>query len=116
MGEAARGAALSEAEGREVLKARFEAAGFAIEEDHLLRAAGADVRLDGYDPRARVGYEFITTQAGDRAEFTPAVVAALEAGNRAGAWALLLVDEAEVDANTLAFAADRFLQRAGRPA
>jgi len=51
------------------------------------------VTLDGFDAARRIGYEYLTTEAGDRAEFTPAVVAALEAKMARGELYLLLVDQ-----------------------
>ena len=110
------GGGLSEAEGRALLEARFQAAGFSVEVDHRFEQDGLELTLDGFDPRARVGYELITTAAGDRAEFTAEVVARLEEGMAAGRYHLLLVDEAAVGRRTLERAADRFLQRvrAGR--
>jgi hypothetical protein len=80
---------MTEAEGCVVLKSRFEAAGLTVVERYPLDG----VVLDGYDPEKRIGYEFITTEAGDREELTPAVIAALEARMEKGELLVLLVDE-----------------------
>lgn len=109
-------AALTEAEGRAILKARFEEAGFAIVESYRLTEGELDVELDGFDPDRRVGYELLTTEAGDRAEFTPAVVAAIERRMAAGELVLFLIDEADADGPALDRAARRFLERAARGA
>ncbi len=106
----------SEAEGCALLKARFEAAGYAITEGYRLQEGGVDVSLDGFDPARRVGYELITTSAGDRVGFTPAVVGALEASMSRGELFLFLVDELDVDADALVLASERFLARLPRPA
>jgi len=107
-------ATLTEAEGRALLEARFREAGFAIVESYRLTEGDLDVELDGFDPDRRVGYEFLTTEAGDRVEFTPAVVAALERRAAAGELSVFLVDEAEVDGPALDRFARRFLQRLAR--
>ena len=69
----------------------------------------AEWTLDGYDPAARVGYEYLTTEAGDREEFTPEVLGALHGMVQRGEVYLFLVDELEVDAPGLSLAAERFL-------
>jgi hypothetical protein len=107
-----RRAQLTEAEGCALLKARFEAAGFTMSENQRFTDHGVDVTLDGIDVEKGVGYEFITTAAGDRAEFTPEVVAKLEEAMKQGQLKLLLIDEADVDADSLSFAAEQFLSRA----
>jgi len=104
-----RQARLTEAEGCALLKVRFKEAGFAIQERFQFEEVGVSVELDGFDPEARVGYEYLTTEEGDRIEFTPAVVGALEGQMKKGELFLLMVDEREVDARGLSLAAERFL-------
>jgi hypothetical protein len=107
---------LSEAEGRALLLAKFTDAGFAIEADVVVNVDGHLLTLDGYDASARVGYEYLTEEAEDAREFTPAAVAALEATIAAGRLALLLVDEYEaLTADALGTAADGFLTRVVGP-
>jgi hypothetical protein len=66
--------------------------------------------VDGFDPQERIGYEYITTEAGDRAEITPAIVAALEEQMTAGKLYIFLVDELDIDGpDELRHAADRFI-------
>lgn len=101
---------IDERTGCAVLREAFEAAGVAVREHCPLDVAGATIHLDGFDPLRRVGYEYITTQAGDRAEITPEIVAELEASMRRGDLFVLLVDEREVaSAAVLARAAEHFL-------
>ncbi len=88
---------MREDEGRAVLKRCFEARGLTITCDHRLHDEGVAITLDGYDPQKRIGYEYITTMAGDREEVTPEVVAELERRTAAGALAVLLVDELDVE-------------------
>tara|TARA_R110002072_G_scaffold42798_2_gene120662 strand:+ start:847 stop:1218 length:372 start_codon:yes stop_codon:yes gene_type:complete len=104
-----RQARLTEAEGCALLKVRFKEAGFAVQERFQFEEVGVSVELDGFDPAARVGYEYLTTEEGDRIEFTPAVVEALEGLMKKGELFLLMVDEREVDARGLSLAAERFL-------
>ena len=55
---------LNEATGRLILKEAFEAQGFKITENYSLPVDHSVVELDGYDPVARVGYEYSTREDG----------------------------------------------------
>src|SRR5688572_23622928 len=102
---------MDERAGRAVLRARFEAAGLHIAEDHRLEVDGHVVVADGFDAVRGIGYEYLTREAGDHRELAPPVVAALEAHARAGDLILFLVDESDVnDAGELGALADGFLQ------
>ncbi len=91
--------------------ARFNAAGLSMQADHPLVIAGRTVHLDGFDPHRKVGFEYITTEAGDREEITEEVVLELESRMGRGDLYVLLVDEREVSsAATLERAADHFLR------
>jgi hypothetical protein len=104
-----------EADGRAVLLRCFEARGLHIEEDVGLHDQGVPVTLDGYDRARRVGYEYITTEAGDREEVTPAVLVELERRMDKGELAVLLIDELDVrDAGDLEAGASAFLDEAAR--
>jgi hypothetical protein len=101
---------MDEHEGCAVLKRRFTAAGLSIEESYPLREGDVAFNVDGFDPQRRVGYEYITTAAGDREEITPALIAALEERMARAELFVLLVDEAEAPTEeTLIHAADHFL-------
>lgn len=107
---------MNEREGTALLKARFEAAGYRIREGFRYQSGGVSFSMDGFDPDARVGFEYVTTAAGDRAEITPEVVAHLERRMRAGEIAVLLLDEREAPSkDLLEFAAARFLAAVARP-
>jgi hypothetical protein len=102
--------AVNERDGSATLRAIFEAAGCAIVEGHPLVLESGTVSLDGWDPVRRVGYEFVTTEAGDREEFTTAVVDELEARIARGEFFVFLIDEAEIAGpEILERAATRFL-------
>jgi hypothetical protein len=112
---------IDERTGTSLLFARFEAAGLSLESAYQMTLAGRTVRLDGFDPHKRVGFEYITTAAGDREEMTAEVVGELEAKMRRGDLYVLLVDEREVASEeALTRAADHFLRvvsvRLGWPA
>jgi hypothetical protein len=101
---------MDERAGRDVLRRCFGDAGLTIQEDVPLETAHGRVHLDGYDAARTVGYEYITTEAGDRDELRPEVIAELEARMERGEIFVLLVDEHDVDApEELAFAATHFL-------
>ena len=101
---------LSESEGVRLLREEFEKAGLSIREREPFEVAGTVLSLDGYDPASRVGFEFVTAEAGDRKAFGEGVVAALERKIEDGEAFLLLVDEWDVtDVADLALAARRFL-------
>jgi hypothetical protein len=102
---------LTEAEGVRLLREEFEKAGLSIRDGEPFEVAGKVLSLDGYDPERRVGFEFVTEEAGDRGSFGEETVAALEAMlERGEAW-LLLVDEWDVEEpEELRFAARRFLE------
>lgn len=108
---------MDERQGRALLRERFNAAGLTIREDYPFQEGDVAFSMDGYDPVARVGYEYVTTEAGDRQELTPAILTGLEALLREGRVQVLLIDEADVEGPaTLARAADRFLGEARRRA
>lgn len=50
---------IAEVTARALLAERFRAAGFTIKYDVRLRSASYDVTVDGFDPVAGVGYEYI---------------------------------------------------------
>lgn len=101
---------LSESEGVRLLREEFVRAGLEIVEGAPLDVSGTVLSLDGYDPARRVGFEFVTAEAGDRKACGPEVVAALERMVEAGELFLLLVDEWDVEEEEdLLVAARRFL-------
>ncbi len=76
---------------------------------------GVPITLDGYDRARRIGYEYVTTEAGDREEGTADVVAELERRMERGELAVLLVDEVEGHgAADLEAGAGAFLDEAAR--
>ena len=99
-----------EREGAEQLRELFDRAGCAIQMNVPLRLDAGTVTLDGWDPAKKIGFEFITTEAGDRAEFTASVIAEIETRMDRGELYLFLLDEALVPRpESLERAANRFL-------
>ena len=101
---------MTEDEGKALLLARFTEAGYAIAVDFHFEEGDIAVDLDGWDAGARVGYEYITVEAGDDLQFDPATLARFEARMERGELVVLLVDEHEaVTAQLLEEAATGFL-------
>ena len=98
-----------------MLREQFTQAGFAIHENYPLNEAPICFNVDGFDPVRRVGYEYITTAAGDREELTPAILAALESTMAHAApdgLYIFLIDELDVSGpDELRRAAAQFLAR-----
>ena len=93
-----------------LLKQRFEAAGFTIEDNRPFDEDGIRFEIDGFDPHRRVGYEYLTEEAGDSWDVDEAVIAALEERRARGDLHILIVDESRApDPASLATAADAFL-------
>lgn len=93
-----------------LLKQRFEAAGFTIEDNRTFDEDGIRFEIDGFDPHRRVGYEYLTEEAGDSWDVDEAVIAALEERRKRGDLHILIIDESHApDPASLATAADTFL-------
>jgi hypothetical protein len=99
-----------------LLKARFEKAGYDIEENVAFDEDGIAFEIDGFDADKRVGYEYVTDEAGDSWDVGSDVISALEAKHLAGDLFILVVSEAEApDAAALGRAADLFLGQLEKP-
>ena len=93
-----------------LLKQRFQAAGFTIEDNRTFDEDGIRFEIDGFDPDRRVGYEYLTEEAGDSWDVDEAVIAALEERRKRGDLHILIIDETHApDPASLATAADTFL-------
>jgi hypothetical protein len=104
-----------EDEGCEVLGAVFRERGYACARAVEFAEGGVVFNADGWDPVARVGFEYLTSGAGDRKDLTSAELEELAARMERGELFVLLIDESEVDgAETLRWAAHRFLDEVER--
>jgi hypothetical protein len=93
-----------------LLKDRFEAAGFHIEENVIFDEDGVRFDIDGFDADARVGYEYLTDEAGDGWDVDTAVKAKLEVRRKKGEVFIFIVDEAAApDEKTLIKLTEAFL-------
>jgi hypothetical protein len=96
------------------LKRRFEAAGFRIKENQTFDEHGVWFEMDGFDAERRVGYEYVTAEAGDGWDVDGDVIAALADRRKRGEIHILIIDEEDApDAASLDHAIDEFL--AGLP-
>lgn len=78
-----------------LLKHRFEEAGFKIAENISFDENGVRFEIDGFDAERRVGYEYVTREAGDDWDVDGAVIEALAQRRKAGELYVLVVDEAD---------------------
>ncbi|HLY94984.1 MAG TPA: hypothetical protein VKP14_09075, partial [Gaiellaceae bacterium] len=93
------------------LKRRFEAAGFRIKENQTFDEDGVWFEIDGFDAARRVGYEYVTEEAGDGWDVDGDVIAKLAERRQRGELHVLVVDEADApDAAALDQAIDAFLK------
>ena len=106
---------MDEATGCGLLKEQFTQAGLDIHVNFPLAEGAIRFNVDGFDPVRRIGYEYITTAAGDREELTPEVMTALEtsmAQAAPGGLYIFLIDELDISGpDELRHAAAQFLAR-----
>lgn len=106
---------LTEAEGCDLLARVFRKRGYAIKRNVVFKEYGVRFRVDGWDARARVGFEFLSSEAHDHDELTLGEFKRLMAGQQRGELAIFVVDEAEqLTATDLAAAAEEFLDEVAR--
>jgi hypothetical protein len=92
------------------LKRRFEAAGFKIAENVDLDEDGIRFAVDGFDAERRVGYEYVTAEAGDGWDVDETVKATLADRHAKGDLHILVIDEAAApDAKAIDRQVDAFL-------
>ena len=93
------------------LKRRFEAAGFRIKENQTFDEHGVRFDIDGFDAERRVGYEYLTKEAGDGWDVDDDVIAALAERRKRGELHVLVIDEADApNAAALDAPIDEFLR------
>jgi hypothetical protein len=93
-----------------LLKARFEAAGFQIAENVMFEEDGVRFEIDGYDAAARVGYEYVTEEAGDSWDVDDDVKQTLAERMHKGELHILVIEEVRApDAPSLTKLTDAFL-------
>ena len=101
---------LSETGGCDLLARLFTKRGYALKRNVQFREYGVEFHIDGWDPKARVGFEFLTSEDDDHDDLTLEEYKTLTAAQRRGELALFIIDEVEpVSAEALAAEAHEFL-------
>jgi hypothetical protein len=101
---------LTEMQGCDLLARLFSKRGYTIERNVVFREYGVEFHIDGWDPRARVGFEFLTSEDDDHIDLTLEEYNELTAAQRRGELSLFIIDEVEpLAAEDLAAEAHEFL-------
>ena len=101
---------LSEFEGCTLLARLFRRRGYAIERNVMFREYGVEFHIDGWDRKARVGFEFLTSEDDDHDDLSLEEYNALTDAQRRGDLAVFIIDEVEpVSAADLLAEANDFL-------
>lgn len=101
---------LSETQGCDLLSRLFTKRGYAIKRNVQFREYGVEFHIDGWDPQARVGFEFLTSEDEDHDDLTLDEYKELSAAQRRGELAVFIIDEVEpLSAADLAASANEFL-------
>jgi hypothetical protein len=99
-----------------LLKSQFEAAGYKIAENQPFDEDGVTFEIDGFDATARVGYEYVTEEAGDSWDVDGRVIETLAERHKAGELHVLVIEEtAAPDAKAIERAAQAFLAAIAKP-
>lgn len=86
---------LSETKACELLARLFKARGHAVTRNVAFREYGVSFHIDGWDPRSRVGFEFMTSEDEDHDDLTLGEYKTLMAAQQRGELALFIIDEVE---------------------
>ena len=101
---------LTEMQGCDLLTRLFSKRGYTIERNVMFREYGVEFHIDGWDPRARVGFEFLTSEDDDHIDLSLEEYNELTAAQRRGELSLFIIDEVEpLAAEDLAAEAHEFL-------
>jgi hypothetical protein len=101
---------LSEAAGCDLLAKVFRARGYAIARNLQFREYGVEFHVDGWDAKARVGFEYLTSEDEDHDDLSLVEYQALMDQQRRGELSLFVLDEVEpISAADLEEQANEFL-------
>jgi len=101
---------LSETEGCDLLTRIFKLRGYAIERNLPFHEYGVEFHIDGWDAKARVGFEFLSSEDDDHDDLSLVEYQALWTAQQLGELALFIIDEVEpLSAADLAASANEFL-------
>lgn len=117
---------LSETEGCDLLAKLFRARGYTIARNVRFHEYGVEFDIDGWDAKARVGFEYLTSEDEDHDDLSLVEYKALMDEARRGGLSVFIIDEVEpISAADLEEQANEFLdevetarttRRAKRPA
>lgn len=101
---------LSETKACDLLARLFRARGFTIVRNIPFQEYGVSFHIDGWDPKARVGFEFLTSEDEDHDDLSLREYQTLMAAQQQGELSLFILDEVEpLSAVDLTAMADDFL-------
>ena len=104
---------VSETKACDLLARLFRSRGYAVARNVMFREYGVEFHADGWDPKARVGFEFLSSEDDDHDDLTLAEYQTLMAAQQRGELALFIIDEVEpLSAADLLAAAEEFLDEA----
>jgi len=86
---------LSETDGCNLLTRLFRGRGYSIERNLLFREYGVEFHIDGWDAKARVGFEFLSSEDDDHDDLSLAEYQTLADAQQRGELALFIIDEVE---------------------
>ena len=86
---------VSEFDGCDVLARLFRARGYDIKRNLVFREYGVEFHIDGWDAKARVGFEFLTGEDDDHDDLTLEEYKILCDAQRRGDLSLFIIDEVE---------------------
>jgi hypothetical protein len=86
---------VSETKACDLLARLFRTRGYAVERNVMFREYGVEFHADGWDPKARVGFEFLSSEDDDHDDLTLAEYQTLMAAQKRGELALFIIDEVE---------------------
>lgn len=108
---------ISETKACDLLARIFRSRGYRVARNFTFREYGVEFHADGWDPQARVGFEFLSSEDDDHDDLTLAEYQTLMAAQLRGELALFIIDEVEpLSTSELFEAAEEFLDEveAGR--
>ena len=101
---------LSEAAGCDLLAKVFRARGYTIARNLQFREYGVEFHVDGWDAKARVGFEYLSSEDEDHDDLSVVEYQALMDQQRRGELSLFVIDEVEpISAADLEEQANEFL-------
>ena len=86
---------LSEAEGCDLLVRLFRARGYKLERNVRFHEYGVEFDIDAWDAKARVGFEYLTSEDDDHDDLSLVEYQALMTEQRRGGLSIFIIDEVE---------------------